>query len=280
MVGERGTEMRERLRLMVRIMEPRLRLRRRRSMAISPRQNFLTCHELGQGLLGRERVVAGGGRLPVDLGGDSGSWSSGTVRKAGQRESSSRGPMPARRAGRRRGAVDDGDGLVRDRRLGGRHRRRRRLEHLEEERDHHGAPLAAGPLARWSCWSAVRQPVGAPDEWEAQLWHGAAEAGVDGLRDVVGEGHHVGLVDGGGLHHRVVAGDVGRAQVGVDLQLVGDEALGVPDAHQAAVAPRAAEASSRARTTAWQGMTVAKRKSPTGASAWPMGWKRASLRGR
>jgi hypothetical protein len=47
-----------------------------------------------------------------------------------------------------------------------------------------------------------------------------------------------------------------------------------------AVAPRAAEASSRARTTARQGMIVAKRKSPTGASAWPMGWKRASLRGR
>jgi hypothetical protein len=34
-----------------------------------------------------------------------------------------------------------------------------------------------------------------------------------------------------------------------------------------AVAPRAAEASSRARTTARQGITVAKRKSPTGASA-------------
>jgi hypothetical protein len=107
-------------------------------LASSPRQNFLVA-TIWSRICSLVRLLS---PAAVDWrwmwSAISGSWSSGTVRKAGQCRVGIRLPILCLLAGRSRcrGAVDDGDGLVGDGRLCGLHgHRRRRLEHLEEKRN-------------------------------------------------------------------------------------------------------------------------------------------------
>jgi hypothetical protein len=178
MVGERGTEIRERLRLIDRMMEPKLRLRRRRTLASSPRQNFLVATSWSR-TCSLVRLLS---PAAVDWrwmwSAISGSWSSGTVRKAGQTASGSGWPILGLLAGRGRcrGAVDDGDRLVGDRRLRG-------LGMASAAAAAGASGTGAGltwsasgarPSGRWSCWPAVPpaswlpRPAGGP----AGAWRG------------------------------------------------------------------------------------------------------------